>query len=757
MNRRVFAIAVLSGAFLLFLVQPLIGRFILPWFGGGQMVWTGCLLFFQTALLGGYAWSFFADRVLGRVWGARVHLVLLAACLPFLPLIPSEGLRPDDPSQPLLQIVLVLMASVGMPYFVLSTTGPLLQSWFAHLFPGRSPYRLFAVSNLGSLIGLFAYPFAVEPFLTRQQQAWAWSGGFVLFAFACGWCAVAASRGGSSRDEAAGAKPGLPPLDEPDDGLDQLLAGSTRESTSVSSATGDERLGLRPILWLLLSCVPSILLVATTSQISQEIAVVPFLWILPLGLYLLSFVFCFDHPRWYLREFWTPALVVALAAGEAVLWIGLRMSIPFQIAILSASLFAICMSCHGELARWRPGTKHLTLYYLCLALGGAAGGLFVGLVAPNVFPEFWELPIGFAVAPLVVGIALGADRSWWGHRPVRFALPILLPLWCLTIWTQMCGASYELVVRLEAKEGWTAFRKILPRLGMVRADGVIYQRRDAYGLLKVREMTRTIDGVSTVVGRKLINGRIEHGFQLDDPERLLVPSSYYGETSGLGTAIRALRIEALRDSSLAGTGLRIGVVGLGTGAISAWGREGDEIVFYELSPHVDQVCRDYFDFLEATPASTEVRLGDARVTLEREVERGDEAGYDVLVIDAFSSDAIPMHLLTREAFEIYERRLRPGGVIAVHISNRFLDLAPIVRNLSEDLGATPIRVSDGGDGEYLITSEWVLVTRNQALLADELVRTADAGWAPGPRNEVRWTDDFGSLWQVLRPIEPTKK
>lgn len=745
MTRWVFVLAVSLGAFLLFLVQPLIGRFILPWFGGGHIVWTGCLVFFQTALLAGYAYAHLAAKGLGRVPAARVHLGLLAACCFFLPLRPDDALRPTDGSDPLAGIVWVLVATVGVPYLVLATTGPLLQSWYYHLFPGRSPYRLFALSNLGSLIGLFAYPFAVEPWLTRVQQSWVWSLAFGLYAVACGWCAWKAA--GPPLESAEAAK--QPQEDEIQDELTQVLRERTEKQAAAVSLLGDA--WFAPLLWLALACVPSILLVATTSQMCQEVAVVPFLWTAPLGLYLLSFVICFDRPRWYRREFWGLVLLASLIGGEVVLWAGLAMPIAFQVSLLAAALFAGCMVCHGELAAAKPKPERLTTYYLSLSAGGALGGLFVGLGAPRWFPDFWELPVGYFLTVAVVIVAWSVERAWWGRRVVWvMGLPVLL-IWGIAVWIPMCGAHHEVKVKFIARleplwkagrygglisEAWGIAVETAPRLTVVQPEDVVYQARDEYGVLRVRD---------TSTGRKIVNGRIEHGFQPSDPEFRKKPASYYGPSSGLGIAMRRYRAVIGEEQPI-----RIGVVGLGSGAVTTWARHRDSIAFYELSPHVEQVAREYFTFLSDTDAEVEVRLGDARITMERELAQGAKEEFDVLAIDAFSSDAIPQHLLTREAMEVYFRLLKPNGVLAVHVSNRYLDLAPVVRNLAVDAGWTPMRISDLGESEkYQSSSLWVLVTRNERFVEDADVALARSGWIDQPPIEVRWSDDFGSLWQVL--------
>jgi hypothetical protein len=723
MSMWVFRLAIALGAFLLFLVQPLIARFILPWFGGGPTVWTGCMLFFQVALLAGYAYSHLVIRWLGPIRAAKLHGIGLVASLFFLPLIPSERWQPEAGSGAVAGILLVLVMTVGLPYLVLSTTGPLIQSWFVHVFPQRSPYRLFALSNLGSLLGLFAYPFLFEPWLKLSTQAWGWSALFLLYAVACAGCLILAIR----KDEIA-----APSADSPSPQSDM-----THDFESMSSF----HQVLRVLFWLVLAFVPSLLLVATTAQISQEVAVVPFLWTLPLGLYLLSFVICFDRPRWYHRGFWGVAMVITLILAVGCLYAGPKARLGFQLMFYCGALFTVCVSCHGELVRLKPNPQQLTLFYLCLSIGGALGGLFVALVAPVIFADYWELSVAYFIAPVIMLLSwsFAGRKRLRASRGLQIAVGcggLLTLVWGGVLWIEGVSAHNLLAYNIEKKGWFQGFVETAPRFLRVYQPSVYFQDRDEYGVLKVTQ---------GVWGMELVNGRILHGVQPWDEEHRMTPTSYYSDRSGLGVAMEHYLLQLPQ-----GRPRKVGVIGLGTGAIAAWGEAGDQYTFYELNPNVKRVAEDYFSYLNDTPADLKVVLGDARLALERELERQGAQEYQLLILDAFSSDAIPMHLLTREAMDLYLQHLATHGILAVHVSNRFLNLAPLVRNLAEDAGyqAELVACKSSGDGLHA-ASLWVLVTRNQEFLQKPEVQDKIEGWEEDFRNDVRWTDDFGSLWQVM--------
>ncbi len=673
---RLPAAAIFLSAFLLFQVQPLVGKLVLPWFGGSAGVWTTCLLFFQLLLLLGYLYAHLLVHRLGHRGQLLVHGgLLLAACL-LLAFLAGRDLRlpaafhAADGGRPVLRLLGLLTVMVGLPYFLLSTTGPLVQAWVAR--QGKVPYRLFALSNLGSMLALLGYPVLVEPFLRLRHQAWAWSAGFALFAVL-------------------------------------LLRVARRSARPAAASVPDDPApppgtALKP-LWVLLAAVPSILLMAVTSHLSSNVAPIPFLWVVPLTLYLLSFILCFDSDRWYRRGLFLPLLVPALAGLAALLHPDLRFwAVRGQLAIFAAGLFVICMVGHGELARLRPHPRFLTGFYLRISAGGALGGLLVAVAAPRLFHGYLELPLGLALCAATVFLVLARDPGGLRPWPRRASL---LGFAVLT------GALAAFILRVEKAD----------------TEGAVARGRNFYGTLTVYDRQEGN-------WRTLSHGTITHGGQFTDPARANRPVTYYGPGSGVGLALRALP-----DGPR-----RLAVVGLGAGSLAVYGRRGDRVTFYEINSLVERFARSHFRFLQDAPAEVDVRLGDARLTLEREAPQS----YDLIAIDAFSSDAIPVHLLTREAFAVYARHLRPGGVLAVHISNRYLDLAGVARAGAEPLGLHMRLVDNGADDENEVyESTWVLLS-------------ADAGFFHGPgfrenkdvtRLEARavpWTDDFSNLFKILK-------
>src|SRR6266704_3386425 len=668
-----YAATIFLSAFLLFQVQPLIAKIILPWFGGTAAVWTICMLFFQVLLLAGYVYSHAYVRF-GLPARRFIHIALLAAAAATLPLAASAAWKPEGGGAPTWRILGLLATSVGLPYFVLSTTGPLVQAWYARSHPGAAPYRLFALSNLGSMLALVSYPLLIEPLLALGRQTAIWSAGFVLFALPC---ASLAWRGGDWEAQL----PSREQSDRPGSGLQAL--------------------------WASLAACASVLLLAFTGHMTLNIAAIPFLWVLPLALYLLSFVLCFEASGWYRRWLFLPLL----AAGLACVCVTLTRSNPSiwtLIPLYCATLFAACMVCHGELARSKPHPQHLTGFYLMLALGGAAGGVLVGLVAPNVFADLYELPIGMLALSLLVTVALLRDRSSLLHGRFRIAARIAF----LALTAALAVALYRTYAENSTDTRVTS--------------------RNFYGVLNVRD-----SGEGPEAMRALSHGTIIHGKQFLEADRRDWPTSYYGRESGIGLA--------LLDAGVHGP-LRVGVVGLGAGTLAAYGRTGDVFRFYDINSGVVELARSEFTFLKDTPAKVEVALGGARLSLEREPDQN----FDVLALDAFSSDAIPVHLLTAEAFGTYLRHLRPGGVLAVHISNRYLDLVPVVQQAALALSLEVRQVeSDDDDEAGVYRSDWMLLSASPAPFEGELLKEAAERIDAVPRVRL-WTDDYSDLYRILK-------
>jgi hypothetical protein len=661
-------------AFLLFQVQPVIARYLLPWFGGSPAVWNTCLLFFQALLLCGY---FYAHKLRAR-W---IHLILLVASLLFLPAVPRADVwgTPAPVADPTGRILLLLLLTVGVPYFTLSATAPLLQRWVSLSAPETPPWRLYALSNLGSFLALLSYPFLIEPYLPLKTQSSMWAWMYGLFAVLC---ALTAGRVGPAADA---------PVPAP--------GGAAKPRTG------------QVLFWLGLSAAGSTLLLAATNQISQEIAVNPFLWVAPLSVYLLSFVLTFESQRWYKREWFAVLAGLGAAAACAVTSAAVIVSWPVQLAVYLGSLFLLCMICHGELFRSRPEPQHLTSFYLTVAAGGVLGGIFVALLAPHIFTEFTEYPIGLAAAcllGLVPWLSGGRWREWTsGNFAMRIAVMALL----------LGGISSIADAVIEG------------------GQPAVFSARNFYGILRVSEHS---DANGPYLD--LTHGRTIHGLQYLDPAKRDWPTTYYGPHTGIAMALQAFPAPR-----------RIAVIGLGTGTLAVWGRTGDTMRFYEINPAVVSIAETRFTFLKDSKAGIDTVLGDARVQMEREHAAGKSHDYDVIAVDAFASDTIPVHLLTAECADLYANRLAPGGMLLLHISNRVLDLEPVARGIAQHLGwhATQfVSSEDEATGERAAT--WVLMTPDATLLDRTGLAAKATGWTDTSRRPLTWTDDFASLWHVLK-------
>jgi spermidine synthase len=688
-----FALAIVLGAFLLFQVQFILAKRLLPWFGGAPAVWTACMLFFQVLLLAGYGYAHGLARGAPRRQ-RDVHLALLSAALLLLlsrawswpsPLTPSDAWSPDPGADPVLSILRMLAVCAGLPYLVLAATGPLVQSWLARL-SGASPYRLFALSNLGSLLGLLSYPFVIEPWLSVAGQGWLWACAFVPFACAMGACAVAFGR--ALAGERAASGPDAP-----------------RPAT------------VQYALWFGLAAVASTLLLAVTNEICLDVAVIPFLWVLPLALYLLSFVLCFEYERVCRREIWLGAVAVAAPSCLYALSRGTDLPILGQVAVFGGALFAYCMACHGELARTKPPPAHLTSFYLTVAAGGAAGGVFTSLVAPAAFPGYWELYLALLGAPVLLVAVLLLDPESRLNRG---------------------GAGRVWSYRIAAYAGLAVLTWRLDAQAIDDLRGMTEVRRGFFGVLSVALENRG----EADEWRKLRHGRIAHGLQFTAPARRREPTTYYGPKSGAGLALRR------HPRRLAGGPLRVGLVGLGVGTLAAYARPGDVLRVYEINPEVLRLSAGpdpAFTFLRDASAEVTTVVGDARLSLARELPQD----FDVLALDAFNGDAIPMHLLTREAFAVYLRHLRAGGVLAVHVSNKYLDLKPVVRGLAGSFGLRAVLV-DARSSAVLWASDWVLVARDGALFTDAEIDAAALPLVVSGAGLPVWTDAYSNLLGVLR-------
>jgi hypothetical protein len=762
-----YAITILVSAFLLFQVQPVIAKIILPWFGGSAAVWTTCMLFFQLALLLGYLYSHAVVRYLKPRMQMALHGCLLLASAAALPIYPNLKWKPAGPEAPIFHILALLALTVGLPYFLLSTTGPLLQAWYARRYRNAMPYRLYALSNAGSMFALLSYPIVFEPNLTSRQQAGMWSIGYGAFALLCGF---AAFRSGNAPvedravEEDAGEKPGL-------------------------------RLYL---MWLLLPACASALLLAITNHLSQNVAAIPFLWVLPLSVYLLSFILCFEGSGWYRRSPYLQLLAVALGSMAYSLFADNTGNVPIKVGVplFLMGLFTCCMACHGELARLKPHPRYLTHFYLMISAGGALGGALVALAAPLLSNGYYEMPLALLAcgALAVVVLRTYPEPAWFrnllpapqflcgmvtllvaGYTTYALRSGLIDPAHTVASWFRktwqppdefdqavlvcalILAAAFALaILRGDPKLRWVrrwaewgAFGTELLALalagyigyGMREANtGYRAMTRNFYGGLKVRDSGAASELDAT---RTLTHGTINHGEQYLNLARRDLPTTYYGPNTGVGIAIR--------DRQSAGRAIRVGVIGLGTGTLASYGRPGDYYRFYEINPLVLRMSvpppgqEPLFTFLADCKARHDVAMGDARLSLEREASEN----FDVLAVDAFSSDSIPVHLLTKEAMNLFFRHLRPDGILAVHISNRFLDLEPVVGTESQALGKVARTVdTDEDQTQDVFSATWVLVTAPEPGFGDFIANASKK--VEMARRTRLWTDDYSNLFQILK-------
>jgi SAM-dependent methyltransferase len=678
-----YAVTIFVSAFLLFLVQPVMAKQILPWFGGSATVWTTCLVFFQSTLTAGYAYADWTVHRFAPRRSVQLHVALLVLSLLVLPIMPDDRWKPGGDENPSWLILGMLAATIGLPYFLLSTTSPLVQAWFARRFPGASPYRLFALSNLASMLALLGYPFLLEPWAATRVQAWGWSAGHLLFVVLC------ASAGLRSLARAG------------DDVVPAAWRSDASDSPPAQATPAGAPTKARQLLWCTLAASASILLLGVSNHITQNIASVPLLWIVPLALYLLTFILTFDGTGWYKRDI---VLSMAAAALGVMAWTladpSLTHELEIQVGVFCIGLFLACMFCHGELVRLKPAPRYLTRFYLMISLGGAAGAVLVGILAPLVLPAYFELAAGLALCALLL--------LW----QVRLDYPVYGVLGLAALFTTIGCAIWGV------SEFYT---------------NAISASRNFYGVLRVQEV-----GTDTASHRRsLVHGTILHGNQYMDRTLATQPTTYYTNTSGIGRLLDVLhpRLEPLR----------VGVIGLGTGSLAVYGTPGDTYKFYEINPDVVAVAKRDFTYLHDSGATIETALGDARLVLEREPSQR----FDVLVIDAFSSDAIPVHLITYEAVRIYRKHVKPDGVIAFHVTNRFLNLVPVVDALATAHGVKAKWIADDGEGTLASRSDWVLLTTNPALI--EHPRLTEVAQPIVQRPDWRlWTDDFNNLVQVLK-------
>ena len=691
-----YSLSLLS-AFLLFQVQPVISKFILPWFGGSPGVWATCMLFFQCVLFLGYAYAHLLT-LLPRQKQWLIHGILVLAALAVLPISPAETWKPIGNEAPEGRILLLLLATVGLPYFVLSSTSPLVQVWFTRSYPQGRPWRLYALSNVGSLVALLSYPFFFEPRLDVLRQTVLWSIAFAFFVALSLLCLL--------KDRKVEASPA---------------------TTDSDAAEPDQPIRWwRRILWVLLPACATMILLAATNHVCQDVAVVPFLWVVPLSLYLITFIICFDHERWYQPWFWGILAIgaILLASGYHVIpekiplpyVIGTHESISLEwlknfraeLSVCFGAMFFGCMVCHGELVRLKPSPAHLTEFYLLMSAGGALGGLAVSLVAPRVFDQYVEWPIGLMVLLGITCLALVSSAFKCESKGGRAALSVIAGFTGISGFTFLGGWSFENEPR-------------------------IARARNFYGAISVFE---DFDQEYGEKYRQLYHGGIIHGLQNMGPGDRTEPVSYYGHHTGIGKAL---------DNFETKQGVRVGIVGMGTATALVYGRKGDTYRIYEINPQIIEFSKKYFTYQDdfiARGGQLDIVQGDARLNLEREPDQH----YDVLLLDAFSGDSVPVHLLTVEAFKIYMRHMNVDGIIAVHVTNRYLSLAPVIEKIAKQIGMKTTRIQTDSNGDHDIT-DYVLVTNNDPFL---IATPPESPWdADEPLNVDAWTDTRHNLFEVL--------
>ena len=707
-----FALTIFTSAFLLFQVQPLISKQILPWFGGSPAVWTTAMLFFQSLLCLGYFYAHALASMSSRKTQARIHVVvLILAALLASRVLPGADLRPESPDSPVLQVLQILGLSVGLPYFCLATTGPLVQHWFTSTAHAQSVFRLYALSNVGSFLALLSFPYVLEPWLEQQQMGQLWTMGFWVFALLC-----------------------LPVA---------LGAWQNKQETSTAAVNLGPKTKLpvgQRLSWIALPALASLVFIAATDQISHDVAPEPRLWISTLGLYLVTFILTFDHPRWYRpRLFGALALVLLLVtAGMSDIpqWFGLEWDYGVNEVRWShyALLFVVCMLCHGELYRRRPvDTRWLTEFYFCMSIGGAFGGLFVTLVATQWFDDYHEWLMALVIVALLATYVLfrtSLPRADGAGRLVRLG------------GVTTAAGMVALLVVLQNPWSWREINK------PDRSEILLDQERNFYGTVSVKE--NIYFAQPELNERVFFSGSVTHGQQFLSDKLRHVPTTYYARDSGIGDTL----LWAMSQKP----NLSVALIGLGAGTLANYARPADAYDFYEINPAAVRFAQKWFDNLKSCKASEQnIVLGDARL---RMAQLPKDKRYDVIVLDAFTGGSVPIHLLTREAFQIYANHLKPDGHIAINITNAYLNLYPIVKAQSEVLGMAFRHKFQAADDERNIRRNLhFIMTNDQAYLKahpsvsrevlDEAGRIigTDPQEQPGLR---LWTDQFSSIAPIVK-------
>ncbi|REL34176.1 spermidine synthase [Thalassotalea euphylliae] len=697
-----FLLTVFLSAFLLFQVQPFIAKVILPAYGGSATVWTTCMLFFQLLLLAGYSYAHVLQRLsFTRQWQTHGAVLILAALsLPFT--TPAASLE-FGINEPITNILLTLAVAIGLPYFALSATGPLVQRWLTFSDETKVPYRLYSLSNVGSLLALLSYPFVFEPVFDLPQQTLVWSSGYIAFAIAMMALALKLEKSRVSNAKQAQ--------------LDNHKDTSERQKNTSRAVTKGTL-----ALWLGLSALGVMLLVSTTNAMTQNVAPMPFLWVLPLALYLLTFIIAFHSPRLYVRWYWLAFYLICALMAIMLPVVGSQFDFISQVLMFSFILFAGCMICHGELIKQAPTAEHLTLFYLIIALGGVLGNALVSLAAPQAFDQFYEYPI--TVIAIVFALMVSLANATQGVAGISTAFgtiprTLVLSFLGLTV-VALSGVQLSLDKQLTQHQ--------------------IASERNFYGLLSVVETS-----VNGQAERRLIDGTTSHGTQAIEPALAQQPKSYYRENTGV-----ALALENYMPLKRAITPIKVGLVGLGAGTLAAYGKRSEQYHFYELNPAVIDYAQQYFSYLANSQADISLHQGDGRLLLQHALQTSGSENFDVLVLDAFSGDAIPAHLLTIEAMQLYQAHLKKNGVLAVHISNSHLDLTSLTRNLANSIGMQTHYFYTAPTASEPNAAQWVLISNNTELFKRYQVKKYISQWPSEHQADVLWRDDYSNLLSVLK-------
>lgn len=677
-----YAITIFLSAFLGFQVQPLISKYILPWFGGSSSVWLISLLFFQIVLLVGYLYAFFISKIKTSQTQKIIHTIFLLLSLAFLPIIPNQALTNSFQTFPSLQILIILTFTIGLPYLLISATSPLLQFWFNKNQTNKSPYPLYAMSNIGSLIGLISFPFYFEPLMSRVDLSKSWSIFFTIFVFASLFIIFR-----------------LPKFKE------------TNQKTKKSKAKNTPK--RTKLVWFLLSCIGSMALLAITNELCLNISASPLIWVVPLSIYLTTFILSFGNAHIYNRKlFFSALIVISLVLAPGKYFISENFGLDIYILTFSLILFVVAFAVHSELYDLKPEPNQLTSYYLLIALGGAIGGFLVAIIAPLVFNNYWEL---FLISPAACLTIFFINRK---SKSITLA-----------------KSKHKMLYYFAFSTFIFIFIIGLYKFYNESNTNTLISSRNFYGTSNVK-IQRYYFNDEARLRKTLYNGNIIHGIQMIDKNEDM-PVSYYSPISAIGKTIEILQKKE---------NINIAIIGLGAGTISAYGRATDSIVYYEINPDIKTIAEKYFSYISKSPAKHDIIIGDARLSLTKENYKK----FDLIVLDAFSSDAIPTHLLTNEAMEIYKKHLTDDGVIAFHISNRHLELAPAIINLADYAELPLLQIKTPDEKPFSFLANWILVTNNTAILDDPDLQVIHQKSMFDMEKIKPWTDDYINILAVIK-------